>query len=152
MKLLEGQRTSRLPVVLLLCHTSFMTHTPNQHNDDDYIRAGGPYTDMIRALVESGRFGSAAEVVLEGLALVRERELTRKATDDWMRAEVQKGIGEADRGELISMEEVFERLRAKYGAMAEDKTRMIVRLTQKAESDIEAIGDRIAERSRLVDV
>lgn len=93
--------------------------TPKRNDDDTYAREGGPYADMIRELVESGRYGSAAEVVLEGLALVRERELARKAHDDWLKAEIQKGIDSADRGELIPAEKVFERLEAKYRAMAE---------------------------------
>ncbi len=90
-----------------------------QRNDDDAFEAeGGPYADMIRELVESGRYGSAAEVVLEGLALVRERELARKAKSDWLKAEIQKGIDSADRGELIPAEEVFDSLRAEIAAKA----------------------------------
>ena len=81
-------------------------------NDDEYVREAGPYADMVRELVESGRFDSAAEVVLEGLALVRERELLRKADQDWLKAEIQKGIDSADRGELIPADEVFAELRA----------------------------------------
>ena len=96
-----------------------MQDRTKRRNDDIYVREGGPYADMIRELVESGRFGSAAEVVLEGLALVRERELARKAYNDWLKAEIQKGIDSADRGELIPAEEVFDRLEAKYRAMAE---------------------------------
>jgi predicted transcriptional regulator len=37
----------------------------------------------------------------------------------WLKAEIQKGVDSADRGELIPAEEVFEQLRAKYRAMAE---------------------------------
>lgn len=85
-----------------------------KRNDDIYVREGGPYADMIRELVESGRFDSPAEVVLEGLALVREQELARKARSDWLREEIQKGIDSADRGELIPAEEVFARLDEKY--------------------------------------
>lgn len=85
-----------------------------KRNDDIYAREGGPYADMIRELVDSGRFESAAEVVLEGLALVREKELARKARSDWLREEIQKGIDSADRGELIAAEDVFARLEEKY--------------------------------------
>lgn len=91
-------------------------------NDDEYVREAGPYADMVRELVESGRYGCAAEVVLEGLALVRERELLRKAGQDWLKAEVQKGIDSADRGELTPADEVFNRLEAKYLAMAAKQT------------------------------
>ena len=95
-----------------------MQDTP-KHNDDEYVREGGPYADLIRELVESGRYGSAAEVVLDALSLLRDRELLRKAGQDWLKAEIQKGIDSADRGELIPAEEVFDRLEAKYRAMAD---------------------------------
>jgi antitoxin ParD1/3/4 len=89
-----------------------------RHNDDEYVREAGPYADMVRELVESGRYDSAAEVVLEGLALLRERELLRKASQDWMKAEVQKGIDSANRGELRPAEEVFAEIRARIDAVA----------------------------------
>ena len=98
-----------------------MQDTPKRNVPDVYVQEGGPYADMIRELVESGRYGSAAEVVLDGLALVRERELARKAKDDWLKAEIQKGIDSADRGDLIPAEEVFNRLREKFRAMADEQ-------------------------------
>jgi antitoxin ParD1/3/4 len=94
-----------------------MQDTPKR-NDDEYVRAGGPYADLLRELVESGRYGSAAEAVLDALSLLRDRELLRKARQDWLKAEVQKGIDSADRGELIPAEEVFEKLRAEIAAKA----------------------------------
>lgn len=96
-----------------------MQDTPKR-NDDDYVREGGPYADLIRELVESGRYGSAAEVVLDALALLRDQELLRKAQQDWLKAEIQKGIDSANRGEMIPADEVFDRLEAKYRAMAEN--------------------------------
>jgi antitoxin ParD1/3/4 len=91
----------------------------SKRNDDEYVREGGPYADLIRELVESGRYGSGAEVVLDALSLLRDRELLRKAQKDWLKAEIQKGVDSADRGELIPAEDVFDRLEAKYRAMAE---------------------------------
>ncbi len=93
-----------------------------KRNDDIYAREGGPYADMIRELVESGRFDSAAEVVFQGLALVREQELARKARSDWLREEIQKGIDSADCGELIAAEDVFARLEEKYRKAASKLT------------------------------
>ena len=95
--------------------------TPKRNVPDVYVQEGGHYADMIRELVESGRYGSAAEVVLEGLALVREREMARKAKDDWLKAEIQKGIDSADRGNLIPAEVVFASLRAEIEAVAAKK-------------------------------
>ena len=54
-------------------------------NDADVAREGGPYADFIRRLVESGRYGSAAEVILDALALLQEREIARSAYDAHMR-------------------------------------------------------------------
>jgi antitoxin ParD1/3/4 len=90
---------------------------------DEYARERGPYAGLIRELVESGRYGSAAEVVLDALSLLRDRELLRKAKQDWLKAEVQRGIDSADRGELIPAEEVFDDLRKKYLALAEKRRR-----------------------------
>ncbi len=50
-----------------------------KRNDDVYVREGGPYADLIRDLVESGRYESAAEVVFDALSLLRDQELLRKA-------------------------------------------------------------------------
>jgi antitoxin ParD1/3/4 len=90
----------------------------SKRNDDEYVREGGPYADLIRELVESGRYGSGAEVVLDALSLLRDRELLRKAQKDWLKAEIQKGIDSADRGDLIPAKEVFASLRAEIEAKA----------------------------------
>jgi antitoxin ParD1/3/4 len=97
-----------------------MQDTPKRNNSE-YAREGGPYADLIRELVESGRYGSAAEVVLEGLSLLRDQELLRKARRDWLDGEIRKGIESAERGELVPAEEVFDRLEAKYQAMVEQQ-------------------------------
>jgi antitoxin ParD1/3/4 len=94
-----------------------MQDTPKR-NDDEYVREGGPYADLIRELVESGRYGSGAEVVLDALSLLRDRELLRRAQKDWLKSEIQKGIDSADRGEVIPAEEVFASLRAEIEAKA----------------------------------
>jgi antitoxin ParD1/3/4 len=93
-----------------------MQETPKR-NDDEYAREGGPYADLIRELVESGRYASAAEVVLDGLSRLRDEELLRKAKQDWLMAEIQKGVDQADRNELTPADEVFDRLEHKYRAL-----------------------------------
>jgi hypothetical protein len=57
--------------------------------------------------------------VLPRLCSLRDKELLRNAHRDWLKAEVQKGIDSADRGESTVGEEVFDRLEAKYRALAE---------------------------------
>lgn len=95
--------------------------TPLDHGrnePDEYVRAGGPYADLIRELVDSGRFDNPAEVLLEALSLLEHRELARKASEAALEARIQEGIDAADRGELIPAEEVFARLKEKYEAQA----------------------------------
>ena len=63
--------------------------------------------------IVNGNFADPAEI-----EAVFARELARKAAQDWLGAEVQKGIDEADRDELIPAEEVFASLRAEIAARA----------------------------------
>lgn len=58
---------------------------------------------MVEGLVASGRFPSVSEVISAGVRLL--------ASTEELRQEVQIGIDEADRGELIDHDTVFSRLR-----------------------------------------
>lgn len=51
------------------------------------VALGGHFNDFIRAQVATGRFGSASEVIREGLRILEERE-TRLAT---LRAALEDG-------------------------------------------------------------
>jgi antitoxin ParD1/3/4 len=72
---------------------------------------------LVNEEVKSGRYKSASEVVREGLRLIRLREEKLKA----LRADIQEGIAELDRGEGIPAEKVFAELRQKAKAMAKSK-------------------------------
>lgn len=78
------------------------------------VNLGEQLEAFITEAVKNGRYGSRSEVLREGVRLVQEREAK------WARfeAEIQKGIDSADRGELHDAEEVFDRLKRKYRAMA----------------------------------
>jgi antitoxin ParD1/3/4 len=73
---------------------------------------GVHYEDLVRTLVESGRYASASEVVRDSLRLLEEREEERKvrleALHNDVRAGVQSGAG-------LPADELFDRLEAKYG-------------------------------------
>jgi Arc/MetJ-type ribon-helix-helix transcriptional regulator len=66
-----------------------MRRSTSRRNDDEYVCKGGPYADLIRELVESGHYDSAAEVVL---SLLRDQELLRKPS----------GIGSRPRSGRVS--------------------------------------------------
>ena len=71
---------------------------------------------FIRQLVESGRFNNASAVVRAGLRLLEEYEAERAAKLQALREAVAVGLAS---GADIPADEVFDRLEAKYLAMAE---------------------------------
>jgi antitoxin ParD1/3/4 len=68
----------------------------------------------VNDLIAKGRYRSKSEILREGVRLVQERE----AALEKLWAELDKGIADADAGRLQDAEEVFDRLEAKYRAMA----------------------------------
>ncbi|MCC2098708.1 MAG: type II toxin-antitoxin system ParD family antitoxin [Hyphomicrobiales bacterium] len=71
----------------------------------------------VRELVKSGRYHSKSEVLREGVRLVQERETRLAALD----ASIARGVADADAGRVKSASDVFDRLGAKYQAMADAK-------------------------------
>jgi antitoxin ParD1/3/4 len=69
----------------------------------------------VTELVKSGRYQSRSEVLREGIRLVEEREKRLAALD----AALARGIADADAGRVKPLDEVADRLFAKYQAMAE---------------------------------
>jgi antitoxin ParD1/3/4 len=75
----------------------------------------GPKLEAVVAgLIETGRYNSKSEVLREGVRLVQEREARLAALD----AAIARGIADADAGRVHSLEEVTDRLHARYTAMA----------------------------------
>ena len=71
----------------------------------------------IAKLVETGRYGSKSEVLREGVRLIQDRETQLVALD----VVIERGIADSDAGRGKAAEEVFDRLEAKYQAMANGK-------------------------------
>jgi antitoxin ParD1/3/4 len=76
---------------------------------------GKQLESYIQELVETGRYGSKSEVLREGVRLVQDRETRLAALD----ASIMRGIGDADAGRTKPASDIFERLEAKYSAMAD---------------------------------
>jgi antitoxin ParD1/3/4 len=65
--------------------------------------------EMVKEKVRTGEYASAADVVSEGLRLLEAEEDLQRF--EALKRDIAAGIEEADRGELVSAEEVFSRLR-----------------------------------------
>lgn len=69
--------------------------------------------------VQRGSFESPAEVICEGLSLLRERE--RQLAD--LRAKLQEGADQLDRGEGIPAADVFAELRERHKILTSSSDR-----------------------------
>lgn len=74
------------------------------------------FESFVRAQVDSGRFNNVSEVVRAGLRLLENHESEQAAKLQALREAVVVGLAS---GPCLSEEEVFDRLEAKYLAMAE---------------------------------
>jgi antitoxin ParD1/3/4 len=70
--------------------------------------------EYVSGLVSEGRYNSKSEVLREGIRLVQERESRLAALD----AALAVGLADIKAGRVKPAEEVFDRLEAKYAAMA----------------------------------
>jgi antitoxin ParD1/3/4 len=75
---------------------------------------GARLEDFISKLVESVRYGSKSEVLLEGVRLIEERE-KRLALFD---AALERGLADIDAGRTHALEVVADELARRYGAGA----------------------------------
>jgi antitoxin ParD1/3/4 len=83
------------------------------------VDLGKPLEKFVTGLVKSGRYNSKSEVLREGVRLIQEREARLMTLD----AAIARGLADADAGRLKRAEPVFDRLAAKYRALAEAKAK-----------------------------
>ncbi len=76
---------------------------------------GDHFENLIKTLLASGRYASASEVVRDGLRLLEAREQARAQQTERVRKEIARSVNSGP-GKMA--EEVFDRLIAKYEALA----------------------------------
>jgi antitoxin ParD1/3/4 len=79
------------------------------------VDLGDKLERFVTGLVATGRYASEDQVLREGARLIQEREARLATLDE----AIAKGIAAADAGEGKPSAQVFDRLEAKYRAMAE---------------------------------
>ncbi len=66
--------------------------------------------EYVKTKIQSGQFNSSGEIVRAGLQLLQEQDALRQIKLEQLRKDIAVGIEAADRGELISSEDVFREL------------------------------------------
>ena len=67
--------------------------------------------ELVQRQVESGRYGSASEVIQAGLRLLDQEDALRERWIADTRAQVRDGIKQAERGHLVDGEEAVARVK-----------------------------------------
>jgi antitoxin ParD1/3/4 len=83
------------------------------------ISLGDHFEEFIRKQIESGRYNNASEVVRAGLRMLEDKEVTREEKLRWLDEALAKGLADAEAGLGKPMDEVFDRLEAKFRAKAD---------------------------------
>ena len=75
------------------------------------VRLTGHQSQLVDALVDSGRYQNASEVMREGLRLLEEREAEEAATLSWFNRQIAAGVAQARRGEFAGdLDQVLDRI------------------------------------------
>ena len=74
------------------------------------VSLGKKLESFIRERVESGDYASASEVVRDSLRLLKEKAFLKEARLQLLRGEIEIGINQAEKGDLLQGEEVMDEL------------------------------------------
>jgi antitoxin ParD1/3/4 len=66
---------------------------------------------FLRSRVRSGRYQTTSEVVREALRLLERHKKEREEGFQQLKSKLERGAAQAERGELIDRDEVFDELR-----------------------------------------
>jgi antitoxin ParD1/3/4 len=65
---------------------------------------------MVREKVAAGAYATPDDVLAEGLRLLRERDEAEQRAREWLTREIQTGLDQLDRGEVVSGSDVSAEL------------------------------------------
>ncbi len=81
------------------------------------VSLGEHFEGFVKGLLESGRYNNASEVVRDGLRMIEARERRLMTLDKAL----ERGLADEAAGRVKPIEEVAERLKAKYARMAAER-------------------------------
>jgi antitoxin ParD1/3/4 len=73
--------------------------------------------NLVNNKVESGMYHSASEVIREGLRLLKEQDELREIRHQELRREIARAVEQAERGEVVSGDDMFKALRERNRKM-----------------------------------
>lgn len=76
------------------------------------VNLGPVFDKFVADLLSGGEYQSQSEIVREGLRMLKEREEFRQLRIGELRAEIERGAEQADRGEFVDGREAVQRIRA----------------------------------------
>lgn len=82
---------------------------------------------FLQSRVQSGRYQTTSEVVREALRLLERQENERDEARQQLKAKLERGAAQADRGELLEGDEVFEELREMIDERRQAKKKVSLR-------------------------
>lgn len=74
------------------------------------VSIGRRWEEFVASAVETGRYGSASEVVREGLRLVEEREAKLQALRDTLNASIERGGSHSDEEVAAAIEAALDKI------------------------------------------
>ena len=80
-------------------------------DDCQYIFDARRLDSFLQSRVKSRRYQTTSEVVREALRLLQRQETERDHAFKQLRAKLERGAAQVERGELLDGDEVFEELR-----------------------------------------
>jgi len=76
---------------------------------------------LVEEKVKSGRYQSASAVISEGLRLLQSRDQYQELRLQEVRAKIQQGLDQLDRGEGLDGEQVYAEMKRRSAALRQAK-------------------------------
>ena len=67
---------------------------------------------FVRDRIATGRYQTASEVIREGLRLLEQQEREREAAFQALKAKLERGAAQAERGEVVDPDELLKKIDA----------------------------------------